>query len=366
MLDLTRLPTVDVDEDALVANYRFLKALVAPAECAAVVKCGAYGLGDMAARALAEAGCSTFFVTYPGEATIRPLVGDSRIYVFNGPDASTLDLFRDLKLTPVLNGLEQAQLWAQSEPGAPAALHFDTGMNRLGARPEDAAAIAALKGLNIELVMSHLACPSPQPTPMNERQRAAFEDVARHFPKARKSLSASGGALMDERYHYDLVRPGIALYGASPFDVPDPRLSAVVRRTAPVLQMRQARPGDSVGYGAAYCVSRPSLLATVALGYGDGYPRSGGNRGVALLGGALCPIVGRVSMDLIVLDATDAPEKISVGDRAEFFGPNLPIEQAAAAAGTIAYELLTSLGGRAGIRTGRRDRDAFCHAVVRR
>jgi alanine racemase len=343
------LPTVDVDLDALRANYRFLTSLVAGAECAAVVKCDAYGLGAAAtAPALHVEGCRTFFVTYPEEgAALRRALGPrgAEILIFNGPDASSLDMFRSARLTPVLNSLDQARFWAERAPMASAALHIDTGMNRLGAGLDEIEAIAALGPLRVSLAMSHLAAPSEEGGPLCERQRLAFDAAAARFPGARRSLSASGGALMDPRYLYDLIRPGVALYGASPFDRPDARLKPVARLTAPVIQLRDARAGASVGYGGSYVVSRPSRLATVALGYGDGYPRAAGNKGAAHLGGGLCPIAGRVSMDLIVLDATDAGA-IKEGDRAEFFGPHLPIEIAAERAGTISYELLTGLGPR--------------------
>ncbi|MEQ1931045.1 MAG: alanine racemase [Parvularculaceae bacterium] len=351
-------PMVDVDLDAVCANYRFLKASVAPAECAAVVKCDGYGLGAVQiARALANEGCGAFFVTYAEEgAALRQAGVAGPIYVFNGPDAASLALFRDAGLTPVLNSLDQARLWLNAAPGAGAALHVDTGMNRLGAPAAEVRALASLQGLRIDLVMSHLACPSLADESKNERQRAAFEEEAAFFPGARRSLAASGGALMDPRYHYDLVRPGLALYGASPFDRPDTRLKTVASLAAPVLQIREAPPGETVGYGATFSVTRPSRLATVALGYGDGYPRAASNRARAFLGGALCPIAGRVSMDLSVLDVTDAPLTIHVGDLAEFFGARLPVEDAAAAAGTLAYELLTSLGPRVARRYWRHGR----------
>lgn len=350
MTDFSSAPTVDIDLDALCANYRFLKSAAAGAECAAVVKCDGYGLGAAPiARALAGEACAAFFVTYPqeGVALRRALNGaGARIYAFNGPDAASLAQFREAALIPVLNSLAQATLWAGAAPGAPAALHIDTGMNRLGASSAETKAIAALKNINIELVMSHLACPALEPGPMNDRQRLAFETAAALFPQARRSLSASGGALMDKRFHYDLIRPGLALYGACPFDRPDARLIPVARLTAPVIQLRRAGAGETIGYGATCTLKRASRLATVALGYGDGYPRAAGDRGRAIIGGAAFPIAGRVSMDLIVLDVTDAPAEVACGQRAEFFGPALAIENAAAAAGTLAYELLTGLGPR--------------------
>ncbi|HXI87992.1 MAG TPA: alanine racemase C-terminal domain-containing protein, partial [Parvularculaceae bacterium] len=239
-----------------------------------------------------------------------------------------------------------AQAWSAQRRSEPAALHIDTGMNRLGAPISEIGAIKALS-VNFDLVMSHLACASEPDHPMNARQRALFEEVARAFPNARRSLSASGGALMADAYHYDLVRPGIALYGASPFDDgPDPRLRPVARLTAPVVQLRRVATGETAGYGATRRFEKDALLATVALGYGDGLPRNASNRGAAYLGGAVCPIAGRVSMDLTILDASNAPRPIEIGDRAEFFGPAFAIEDAARHAGVSVYELLTGLGAR--------------------
>lgn len=347
MTDTPAAPAVDIDLDALAANYRFVRAAVAPAECAGVVKCDGYGLGAVeTARTLVGEGCRSLFVTYPVEATtLRAALGPgAAIHVFNGIDPSSAGPLRDAGSVPVLNTLEQARLWKQVAPASAATLHVDTGMNRLGLPLAEVAEVARLS-LRIETVMSHLASPAPVESPQSERQRLHFEEAAAAFPDARRSLSASGGAMMPRRFHYDLVRPGIALYGASPFDAPDPRLRPVARLTAPVVQLREINAGETVGYGATFAATKRMRLATVALGYGDGLPRAAGSRGSAFLGGALRPILGRVSMDLIVLDVSGAGA-IAIGDRAEFFGPNHPAEQAAAAAGTMAYELFTGLGRR--------------------
>lgn len=349
-----RNPSLDIDLDALGANYRRFQG--GGAEIAAVVKCDAYGLGAprVAQRLYDREGCRTFFVAYSEEgAELRQGLGgrDADIVVFNGPFAETISLYRAHRLIPTINTLEQASLWANSAPGAPAALHVDTGMNRLGLAGADIGVAAAIPSLVIALVMSHLACASETDHPMTERQRRQFEAAAQSFPKARRSLSASGGALMGERFAFDLVRAGVGLYGVGPQDAPDASLATVATLSAPVLQVRRAAAGETVGYGASQTLARDSRLAAVSLGYGDGYPRAASGRGHAVLNGALCPIIGRVSMDLIVLDATDAPVP-AIGDRAEFFGPRLPIEAAAAAAGTIGYELLTGVGGLARPRPG--------------
>ena len=346
-------PWVDIDLNALCVNYALIREAAPKAETAAVVKCDGYGLGaaKIAQTLAAREGCRKFFVTYAQEGAalrdaLRNAAPEATIYIFNGPSPGTLPLFESATLIPVLNSLDEARLWTSRYPDASAALHIDTGMNRLGAPANSVDDIAAIKGLRIEMVMSHLACSSEPAHPKNAEQRNRFMTLAAHFPDARRSLSASGGALMDESFHFDLVRPGVALYGASPFDEDDPRLKPVAALKAPILQIRNAAPGDTVGYGATGRIDKPARLATVALGYGDGFPRAGSNSACAYIGGTKAPILGRISMDLIVLDITETPEPVRPGDIAEFFGPNLPIHRAAQHCGTISYELLTGLGAR--------------------
>ena len=346
-------PTVDISLDAVCANFRLIRSAAPKAAVGAVLKCDAYGLGMAAlGRALASReGCSTFFVAYPHEgAALRTALADSvsdaTIYVFNGPDAASLDQFIQHRLTPVLNSAGQAALWAGAAAGAPAALHVDTGMNRLGAPPGEIAGIAAMADLNIDVVMSHLACSSTPDHPMNARQRRDFLGIADAFPHARRSLSASGGALMDPAYHFDLVRPGVALVGASPFDADDPRIAPVATLSAPVVQLRDVAAGDAVGYGGMFVATRPTRLACVALGYGDGLPRAASPKARAWFDGGTAPVAGRISMDLTVLDVTDMKNVVTIGSRMEFWGSNIRLHEAAETCGTISYELLTGLGGR--------------------
>ncbi len=346
-------PWVDIDLSALCENYRMIKETAPNAATAAVVKCNAYGLGaETISQTLADReGCDRFFVVYAHEgAALRRSLSDispaPEIYVFGGPDNNTLKTFKDNDLIPVLNTSEQAAMWARAFPGAPACLHADTGMNRFGAPISALHDISEIDGLNITVFMSHLACASTPDHEMNKRQRALFVTAAQKFPKALKSLAASGGALMGEDYHFDLLRPGIALYGGSPFSEPEARIKSVAALRAPVVQIREARPGETVGYDATFKFEQESLIATVALGYGDGLPRAASNRASAFLNGATAPLVGKVSMDYVTLDVTDLPERPEVGDIVEFFGPDLAIHEAAAACNTIAYELLTGLGGR--------------------
>ena len=346
-------PSVDIDLQALCANIEAIARATPDAEAAAVVKCDAYGLGlAPVARALAlKQNCESFFVAYAETgAALRGALQDiapaSDIYIFNGPTNDTLTHYRINKLIPILNTLEQATLWASVFPGAPAALHVDTGMNRLGLDPDELGALQKISGLNITLIMSHFACASTPGAPMLDRQYAAFKEIAAHFPEARASLASTGGALINADYGFDLTRLGVGLYGVGPFDGPHDQIKPVARLTAPVLQTRRVPAGESAGYDCTVTFDTERTLATVALGYGDGFPRAGSNRAHAYIGVAPCPVVGRISMDLIILDVTDAPRAVAPGDRAEFFGSNLPIEEAAAACGTIGYELLTGLGAR--------------------
>lgn len=349
-------PSLAIDLAALCANYRRLAETAPNAAAAGVVKCDAYGLGaEAVGRALFfKERCRTFFVAYAEEgASLRKALGpDAEILVFNGPFEGYLSTYREFRLTPILNTIEQASLWAREMPTTPAAIHVDTGMNRLGMSRQELEAVCSIKSINLTLIMSHLACASDGSHPMNARQLATFSEIAMRFPKARKSLASSGGALIGDGYSFDTLRLGVGLYGVNPRDHGGSVVLPVATLTAPVIQIRDIEAGETVGYGAAFAARRKSVLATVAIGYGDGLPRSGSNRLTAHLGGVSCPIAGRVSMDLIVLDATDASVRPQIGDRAEFFGRKLPVETAAEAFGTIGYELLTNVGGLARPRPG--------------
>ena len=206
--------------------------------------------------------------------------------------------------------------------------------------------IADLPDLKIELVMSHLACASNPSNKKNDEQRELFAAAASAFPDAKRSLSASGGAMMDQQFHFDLARPGIALYGGSPFDEDDARLTPVASLRAPIVQLREIDAGETVGYDATYAAASTRKLATVALGYGDGFPRAGSGKAEAEINGERAPIAGRVSMDLITLDITNLKTPIKTGDIATFFGGEVSLFEAAKSCNTIPYELLTGLGGR--------------------
>jgi len=343
-------PRLVVDLDAVARNYQTLAVKASGAETAAAVKAQAYGLGAaQVARRLVREGCRSFFVATPEEgADLRRALGggEADIWVFNGYRADLRGLFLEHRLSAVLNC--DADLAAALEaPAGAVALHVDTGMNRLGLAPERAAALTSDQRdmLDLRLVMSHLACAEDEGAAMNAAQRERFQAVAEQFPGVRRSLCNTGGVLLGPDYHFDLVRPGIGLYGATAKPGQDHGLAPVVRLEAPVLQLRTLQPGDSVGYGATYVADKPRLAATVAAGYADGLPRALSGSGYARIQGSKAPILGRVSMDLTVLDVTDCEDDVRAGAPAEFFGADL--DAVAMTADTLAYEILTGLGRRA-------------------
>lgn len=335
-----------IDLDALVANWRMMQRRVEPAYAAAVVKADGYGLGaKQVAGALQKAGCSRFYVAWPQEgAALRRELGPApEILVFHGVTPDTLDLFQMYALQPVLNHLEQIDLWISSNVQArPAALHVDTGMNRLGVSQAHWGAAARLLPKPTRLV-SHLAC-GDEDSPANPAQLARFTEARALWPGVPASLPASGGSYLGKDYHFDEVRAGIALYGGGPVPAEGSAPHTVVTITAPILQVRDARKGEAVGYGCTWTAESDCQLATVGLGYADGYLRSASNSGKVWIQGQKRPIVGLVSMDLIVIDVTGLP--VSPGDEIEVVGPNMPLSEVARAMGTIDYEILTRLGAR--------------------
>ncbi len=310
-----------------------------------MVKADGYGLGaEAASRALAEAGARVFFTATFGEAlAVRGALGEGpQIFVLNGPRGDDAAHFAAAKLTPVLNSLAQIALW---DARGPMALHIDTGMNRLGIGPEELAhAAIALKGATLALVMSHLACASDMKHELNAVQRGRFIDAATLFPKAPLSLASSAGALIGADYHFDLIRPGIGLYGSGGLDTDNPQLCTAATIEAPILQVRDVEPGETFGYGASFVAKTKMRAATVALGYADGFLRSLGGRGYGVLGGEKRPILGRISMDLSILDVTGRADA-QPGAMVEFLGPNAPLHEVAALAGTAPYEILTTFAG---------------------
>ena len=348
-----------IDLGALVDNWRALARIAGGAECAAVVKADAYGTGlEQAVRALSKAGCGTFFIAHASEARrARAALGSTpaRIYALNGllQDADAARALLAADATPIVGSLEEWEAWRANAPGRPCALHVDTGMNRLGASAEEARVIAAHAGArSVELVMSHFVASEEAANPLNARQIEAFESVRALFANARASMANSSGIWLAQKPHYDLVRPGFALYGGNPVPGAANPMKAVVTLEAPILRVRPVKAGATVGYNATWTAQRDSVLAAIGVGYADGILRSasashGARGGEAIIGGARCPFAGRVSMDIIVIDATDAPgEAVMPGATARLLGPEITVDDLAERAGTIGYEILTSLGRR--------------------
>ena len=350
-----------IDLGALARNYRLLADRLGGARCAAVVKADAYGLGvARVAPVLSRAGCRTFFVATVEEGIgLRRVLPEAEIAVLNGAPAGAEAALAEHRLTPVLNDLGQIERWAalaRARGGLDAIVHdaivhVDTGMNRLGLPACEVDRLAAeterLDGLRVRLIMSHLACAEERDNPMNPAQRAAFIAARAKLPAAPASLANSSGIFLGADYHFDMARPGVALYGVNPTPGASNPMAEVVHLQSKIIQVRDVDRGQTVGYGAAHRTAAPGRIATVPVGYADGYLRSLGNRASAAIGGAKVPVVGRVSMDLITLDVSSLPpDRAGPGAPVELIGGACPIDEVAACAGTIAYEILTSLGKR--------------------
>ncbi len=346
-----------IDLDAVRENYRRLKArLAGGAACAGVVKADGYGLGAVpVARALAREGCDTFFVAHAGEGlALRAALGPApAIYVLNGITPGAERDAAAAGLAAVLNSLDQLAAWRAAARAAgralPAAVQVDSGMARLGMAPAEVAAVAAdtraFEGIDLRLVMSHLACADEPSHPANEAQRAAFERLRAQLPAAPASLANSSGIFLGSAYHHRLARPGAALYGINPTPGRDNPMLPVVRLEARVIQTRSVAAGAGIGYGHTVVTGEPAALATISLGYADGWRRRAAAS--AYVDGVRLPFIGRVSMDSIILDVSDLPAgRLRAGDMVEMIGPSQTLDAVAGFSGTIAYEVLTSLGHR--------------------
>ncbi|WP_292175517.1 alanine racemase [Mesorhizobium sp.] len=343
-----------IDLGAIRENYRRLKARLAGVRCAGVLKADGYGLGAaQVASALMKEGCEIFFVALLGEGiALRKALGPGHeIFVLNGlPPGSEPEAIA-AGLHPVINSTAQLRAWREAALAAgrklPAAVQVDSGMSRLGMPPADVEALAAdaFGGIDIRLVMSHLACADDPRNPANEAQRLAFERLRGMLPKAPASLANSSGIFLGSAYHHDLARPGAALYGINPTPGEANPMLPVVRLQAKVAQTRNVEDGAGVGYGHTHHARGPLRLATISLGYADGWHRRAAS--AAWFEGVRLPFVGRVSMDSIVLDISALPvDQLGEGDLVELIGPSQSLDDAAAHAGTIGYEVLASLGAR--------------------
>ncbi len=346
-----------VDLGAVVANWIQLRDRVAPGECAAVVKADAYGLGvPQVVPALRAAGCTTFAVVQLEEAlAVRAVAPDERILMMGGLPAGSEADFLGHRILPVLNHLGEIAAWrafARTRgERLPAVIQIDTGMNRLGLGPDELAALAGrpdwLEGIDVQYWMTHLACADDVESPMSAQQLGRFRTALGRLPKAKASLANSSGIFHGKAFHSDLARPGCALYGVNPTPHRANPMLGTVRLDARILQVRSVDSPMTVGYGAAHRVGGPGRIATIAVGYADGYLRALGGRGHVHVDGVPAPIVGRISMDVITVDVGGLPEgAVQPGGLVELIGPNRPVDTVAAEAGTIGYEILTALGPR--------------------
>jgi alanine racemase len=350
-----------IDLSAIEANWKRLAGMTLPVECAAVVKGDGYGCGlEPVTTKLYTAGCRTFFVAdIPEGRRARGIAPDATIYVLNGVIPSTGPALADANLRPVINSPTELAEWdafvAASGWKGGAALHIDTGINRLGLSIDEGVAIAARaksESHGFTLVMSHLACADTPDHTLNDKQIRLFRELRILYRGIPSSLANSSGIFLGGTVHCDLVRPGAALYGVNPTPGRNNPMRPVIEVKGRIIQVRLVPKGDSVGYGAAFTTTRPSRLAIVAAGYADGYARAAGaTKGKpgaeAIVAGKRCPVVGRVSMDLLAIDVTDLSEgSARRGDFATLIGGGIGVDDIGAAAGTIGYEVLTSLGRR--------------------
>jgi alanine racemase len=350
-----------IDLDAIVANWRKLEKTAVPAECGAVIKADAYGCGVApVARALLAAGCKTFFVATLDEArAARDALPSAELYVLDGFFQNSGDTFAKLNCRPVIGDLNELAEWdvfcRRSGWSGGAAIHIDTGMNRLGLTLVEANGIVPRINAGdhgITLVMSHLACAETLNHPLNARQVATFREIASLYSGVPASLSNSSGIYLGPQFQFDMVRPGAALYGINPTPEADNPMQGVVDLKARIVQLRNVERGDSVGYGGTWTARRPTKLAIVSAGYGDGYFRAAsandGTRGAeVIVAGKRCPVAGRISMDLMAIDITDLPDKTARrGHMVTLIGEGITVDELAHHFGTIGYEVLTSLGTR--------------------
>lgn len=349
---------LQIDLGALRQNYQLLNSKTADmCETAAVVKANAYGLGVAPiSKALYEAGARSFFVASLEEGLeLRTVLPDVRIFILNGFCMAQGAAYKHYNLVPVLNTIAEIKSYNDMADSQllPAIIHIDTAMNRLGLSADDVAYLKDkheyMSGLDILFVMSHFTSSEVYDHPSNRVQRERFDEYSAVFGIAKKSLCNSGGIFLGRDYHYDLIRPGIALYGGHPSDsLPVNPMSQLVELSVPVLQIRHAEKGQSAGYNETYRFPEKSMLAVVSLGYADGVLRSLSNAGSLYYRGYELPIRGRVSMDLIICDLSNMPAQMypREGDMLELLGRHQTIDDVARAAGTISYEVLTSLGQR--------------------
>jgi len=348
---------LEINTGVIVHNYRNLHSMLDKSTCSAVLKADAYGFGiKEIAPILKQEGCSSFFVAHLEEGLfLRNLLKESTIYILSGILPGTENLFVEENLTPVLNNFEMVKLWTQEaqkrEKKLPCVLHFDTGMRRNGFDQKDLAhlfdSLQELKILDVQLVMSHLVSSHDAKDPLNHQQWDLFETLRCHFPHAKASLADTGGIYLGQDFHYDVVRPGKGLFGFFTPPHNEAPLNPCLKLFGRVLQIRTAHKGESVGYGATYILGRESKLATIGVGFADGYDRRLSNMGHVEFQGFKAPITGRISMDYTVVDVTDVPETLCYpGGWTELVNDTLTLDNLAHTIGTISRELSTGFSKR--------------------
>ncbi|XVN42327.1 MAG: alanine racemase [Candidatus Rickettsia vulgarisii] len=352
--------TLEIDLAKIRANYRIIAELCKTSEVSAVVKANSYGLGaNFIAPVLEAENCQNFFVTTIDEAiTLRKALTkkDSNIFVFNGVFYNDVQEFNDNNLIPVLNNLQQLEIWQEYTKShnklLPCVVHINTGMNRLGMSEKDLNHIInnpeLLSGLKLLYVISHLSASEVKDSHYNSQQLAKFKRYLSFLPKIKASLANSSCVFLGKEYHFDLIRPGAALYGINPlgslFKNP---MHNPVRLTAPIIQLQELSAEDYIGYNMTFKTNRKSLIATLPLGYADGYSRALSNNGEVFIGSYKAPVVGRVSMDLITVDVTDLPpDQVFLGKEVEIIGNNCTPDKIANIINTIGHEILTNVGNR--------------------
>jgi len=349
--------TFEIDLAKIRANYRIISELCKTAKVGAVMKSNCYGLGASSiAPVLQTENCRNFFVVSAEEGiALRKILGQagSNIFVLHGVFSNDVREFKESNLIPILNNLEQVKIWQKfailEEKILPCAIHVDTGMNRLGMNNAEVQHIvdnpSSLVNLELQYIISHLSASEMANNPYNFQQLTKFKNYLKHFPTIKASFCNSSGVFLGEQYHFDLIRLGAALYGINPLgsEFKNPMYNTV-RLTAPIIQLQKLSPKNYIGYNMTFKTNRHSLIATLPIGYGDGYFRAFSNCGVVDIDGHLAPVVGRVSMDLITIDVTDLPrEKIFLGQKVEIIGNNCTVEKIGNIINTIGYEILTTV-----------------------
>ena len=351
---------ITVDLDAITRNWKALDTVAANALTGAVLKADAYGMGAAAVgQTLFLAGARFFFVATPDEGVaLRAALPQAHIFVLDGLVPRTARDYAGQKLMPVLASMSQLTEWLDfclnQGRAEPAALHFDTGFNRVGFRMTEAELVQrelSQSGFEPQMIMSHLACADQPSHEMTRKQNGLFQGILNHFPNIPASLANSAGLMASKEYHYQMVRPGISIYGGRAINGRPNPMAPVVSMHVPILQIKDARIGETVGYGAAYRLRRDTRLAIMALGYADGYFRGlsgiGGQVGGRVaINGTIVPVLGRVSMDMTAIDITDVEGLVQPGDHVEILGDTIGVDDVADAARTIGYEILTTLNGR--------------------